>query len=73
MPPIMPTAVGSSKRPRAQTGTDVARQAAPSTATVLPMGESGTGKELFAGHSSLPKNRESIYCCQPWCTAGQHY
>lgn len=27
---------------------DVARQAAPSTATVLLMGESGTGKELFA-------------------------
>ncbi len=36
------------KAPALRRVLDVARQAAPSTATVLLMGESGTGKELFA-------------------------
>ena len=36
------------KAPALRRVLDIARQAAPSTATVLLMGESGTGKELFA-------------------------
>jgi two-component system response regulator HydG len=51
--------VGSS--PILRQALEIARQAAPSTATVLILGESGTGKELLARHLHQHSGREGSF------------